>query len=586
MAKKFSQFTDYLVNMVAQAKQLGAMYEAGLVDTLLPLTAFLRFKSKPFSLAEHSAFQPIFCLNRPKKMLFKCARQVGKSLSMATANLLLSIFIEDFSTLFVCPRFEQIKRFSNNYMGNLIRNSLLHGAVTGRHTEQNILQRSYASRSIQYFSFAFLDAERIRSYPVDAVALDEIQDINIDHMPVIEQTMGGSHYGLLTYTGTPKTLDNTIEQLWELSSQGERAFKCSCNGGGKGGWNIACVDEQLLKMIGKHTCVCAFCGKPIDTTAGCYVHRFPDRRSKFAAYHIAQPATAFFANYPEKWLELLDYQRSYAQYRFWNECLGESFDSSVNMITQTELIAACNGRPENKLDVACRLRGKYQLVVMGVDWTGGGHGASYTAITVGGLRPGTNTIDIFYVERLKQGLSPVEEVSHIISLFRKLRPTFIAHDYTGAGNLREVMLDNAGIPRNMIIPFSYTVMSDAAIVKYNQEDQGSRSSYSLDKPRSLVVTCTMIKAGKITLPKWTEDSMVILKDFLNIAQEVQERPRGSDIFLVVRKANQSDDIVHAANFTCSAIWQSLGKYPNLAEAMKFKMDAETIAQVCPTEARW
>jgi len=68
--------------------------------------------------------------------------------------------------------------------------------------------------------------------------------------------------------GAPKTMENTIERLWTDSSMAEWATKCAhCNK-----WNIATIEADALNMIGKHTVVCAKCGKPLDPGDGCWVH--------------------------------------------------------------------------------------------------------------------------------------------------------------------------------------------------------------------------------------------------------------------------------------------------------------------------
>ena len=78
---------------------------------------------------------------------------------------------------------------------------------------------------------------------------DEVQDLNWAFMPVIEQTMGGSKdWGMYRYAGTPKSLDNTIEKLWQQSSQDVWVVECPHMGCKK--YNVGCADMDLLKMIG------------------------------------------------------------------------------------------------------------------------------------------------------------------------------------------------------------------------------------------------------------------------------------------------------------------------------------------------
>jgi len=562
--------------------QLGQLYRSGLLKSLLPLTFALKWQGESYTLRDHYMFTPMFALQRPKRMFFKCARQVGKSLSTVASDFLLSLCVDYFSTLFVCPRFEQIKRLSNNYMRRVIRDSPLHAMLVNRSVEQTVLQRSFANGSIQYFSFAFLDAERIRQIPADRVVLDEIQDINFDFLPVIAQTMAASwEYGFYNFTGTPKSFENTAERLWENTSQAEWATKCeACNT-----WNIACLSEHLLKMIGKTTCICAKCGKPVNPRTGLWVHRHPELRNTFSGYHIPQVVHPYHCEHPHMWQELLYNQHEYPESKFKNECLGESWDSAVKLLTREDLQKASKGGP-NDLRVALKRARACNLVVMGIDWGGGGsESESYTAVAIAGLMPGSDRIEILYATKLSRNLLVPQELQQILELVKKFNPILIAHDYGGAGELREVLLVQAGLQSKRFAPFTYAVTSDKHIITYNQPSKGRRLSYTIYKPRSLLVFCTMMKAGKILLPQW-ESSNEVTRDCLNIMQEVQERPRGSDIMLIRRIEGKPDDFIHAANFACSAIWFSQNRYPDISHAMQIQLTQEDLERINPKRPDW
>jgi hypothetical protein len=46
------------------------------------------------------------------------------------------------------------------------------------------------------------------------ICLDELQDLLTDNIPVIEECASHSHLKIFMYSGTPKSLDNTIEYYW------------------------------------------------------------------------------------------------------------------------------------------------------------------------------------------------------------------------------------------------------------------------------------------------------------------------------------------------------------------------------------
>jgi hypothetical protein len=303
-------------------------------------------------------------------------------------------------------------------MRPLIETSLVKDLFLGDYAEQSILERSFASGSLQHYSFAFLDAERIRGISVQEVNLDEVQDINWDFLPVISETLSGSpRWRNQVFTGTPKTFENTIEKLWQDSSMAEWGTKCSC-----GYWNIAALEQDLLKMIGLNTCICAKCGKKIHPQTGQWIHQDPQKRSEFVGYHITQPVHPFQYNVPENWRDMLYKMRVYPQAKFYNECLGETWDSSTRLMTLTKLKEIQQEYP-NDLKTAVSRKKAYSHIVMGVDWGGGGdESGSFTAIAVCGMRTGTDIIECIYAQKLPCTMEPQKEIKEILNLAKVFNP--------------------------------------------------------------------------------------------------------------------------------------------------------------------
>lgn len=502
--------------------------------------------------------------------------------NMTVAKLSKTIALPYYNSLFVCPRFEQIKRISNNYMRPLIEESPVKNLFVreGSARDQSILQRTFKNGSTHFYSFAFLDAERIRSVSCSDVNLDEVQDIQWEFIPVIAETMSGSkRWRNQLYTGTAKTVDNTIQLLWQDSSQAEWGIECkACNY-----WNLACMDHDLIKMIGKKGPVCAKCGRGIEPRHGGWVHAFPDRQGVFVGFHIPQTVHPFHYETEANWQDLLYKMHSYPEYLFMNECLGESFDSGIKLMTLKDLRRlSCLG--PNTLHHAANHRRDYESVAMGIDWGGGGHESqSYTSVVIAGIRPGNDVIEVLYHEKLSRTLPPEHETLWLLDLFQKFNPQFMAHDYGGAGNLRELMMIQAGVPLAKIVPYTYVASAKKPVITFDAtKTSGTRSSYSLDKARSLVTLCTMMKAGKVLLPLRQErDENDAMNDLLNLTEDRQERPRGSDIVMVSKTAGSSDDTAHALNYACSCLWYSTRGYPDLAEALRIKLSQVDLSQISP-----
>jgi hypothetical protein len=549
----------------------------------------MQIKGKPYTLRKHFMFEPMFRIDLPRRTLFKCCRQVGKSQNLCGSRLLKSSIMPFYNILFVSPRFEQVKRLSNQVMKPLIDTSCVRDMLLGEFAEQSILERSFHTGSRQHYSFAFLDCDRIRGISVNEVCIDEVQDINWDFLPIIAETLSGQErWRNQVYTGTPKTFENTIEKLWQDSSMASWGTKCEA----RNHWNIASLEADLLKMIGKKTCICAKCGKKIYPQTGCWVHADNERRPRFVGYHITQPTHPYQYESEENWADMLYKMRSYPQAKFYNECLGETWDSSTRLMTLTKL-KEIQMEYDNSLKTALSRLKYYSHVVMGIDWGGGGdESGSYTSIAVCGLRTGTDVIECIYARKLPATLQPQDETKVILDLAKVFNPLFIAHDYGGAGAIREALLLQTGYPIKKIVPFTYVFAPNKNVIRHVQAEKGYRRSYTIDKPRSLRVLCTMMKAGKVRIPSWEscqhcpETGETLMEDFLNLLEERQERDRGSDILLVTKNPGSSDDTVHALNYAASCIWYMNQRYPNISEAMEIKISQEELNKISPERPNW
>lgn len=444
-----------------------------------------------------------------------------------------------------------------------------------------------AIESIEYAGKAEVwdvETEKNHTLLVNGIAVHNCQDMNWDFIPLIEQTLAGSESGgCMRFTGTPKGMANTKQKLWEMSSQAEWLIKCPhCNH-----WNIPALEHHLLKMIGKHTIVCgANCGKPIDPRTGLYVHRYSDLRKDFPGYHISQPITPLYYDnheYPDhptqRWRELLHHMNSYPTAKFMNECLGESYDDEERLITQRDIRNISITDRKNELREAIKASRNYNRTAVGIDWGGGGDATkSYTVLTYGGLQPGRQGVDVLYAIRFNAKLGPLEILRAVIEHIKLLKPTFIAHDYTGAGYNWQAALQREGIPAEKIMPFSYCSSEHRNVIYYRRASSGTRAAYQIDKPRSINVLTLMIKAKQITFPEF-EGFRHLSEDLLNIFTERTERPRGSDIWLISKAAAKSDDFVHALNFLCSGLWWMIQKYPSLEEAFSMRYTIEDLEKM-------
>lgn len=566
------------------------------LEPILPLV--LNLNGKPYSLADHYPFAPMFRLLMPKNLVLKTGRQVSKSTSLSAHGVVLSNCIPFFKTLYVTPLFEQIRRFSNNYVRPFIDQSPVKSQWSGTDTENNVLQRSFKNKSIMLFSFALLDADRVRGVSADRVCFDEVQDMDPDHIPIIQETMSYSRFAMTHFTGTPKSMDNPLEGLYKRSSGAEWFIKCeSCQH-----WNIPSVDHDLDAIIGDYNVhisekhpgtVCAKCRKPINPRQGRWVHRHPDRRWQFAGYHVPQLILPLHFADPEKWSTLLLKREGFGnmtQAQFYNEVLGESIDSGQKLVTETELKAACLLPWENKKEPTQECLdtlNNYKHRVLAIDWGGGGEeGISFTVLALLGFT-NSGVIDVLWAKRIVLGADHLAEAVECMKWAEKFRVDYVAHDYTGAGTVRETVMVQAGfnLDKVMAVRLVRAASQDMMVFKPSTAIN-HRQHYSLDKTRSLLYSCQAIKLKQIRFFQYdwqSQDNPGLISDFLALVENKAESRLAGDIYTITRNTLLSDDFAQAVNLGAAAIWHINNAWPNFAEIAGLGAISSRVAAIEQTE---
>ncbi len=512
------------------------------------------------------------------------------STNLAAHGVMLSNCIPYFKTLFITPLYEQIRRFSNNYVRPFIDRSPIRSLWSGTNTENSVLQRSFKNLSTMLFSFALLDADRIRGISAHRVCLDELQDLDPDHIPIIRETMSHSPWGLMTMTGTPKSLDGPLEGSWLKSSQAEWFIPCRTPGCGE--WNIPSLDHHIYQMLGPlHDSisekvpgvVCHKCRKPInprplaDGSGARWVHRYPERRHKFAGYHIPQLILPLhYARY-DKWSELLAKQQGWGNTSknvFCNEVLGESVDSGQKLVSQTELQRAAilpwvNTPNDPSPELIKRLK-HYKQRILAVDWGGGGEDeVSFTALSLLGLTP-DNKIDCLWGKRLVISTEHLQEAIECLHWLRTFGCELLVHDYTGAGIVRETVLVQAGFSLERVMPIQYVRAASRSLMKFIEPSiLHNRGHYRLDKMRSLLYTCQAIKLQILRFFKYdhiSDESPGLMHDFLALVEEKNHTRLAGDIYTITRNPLLTDDFAQATNIGCAALWHANDCWPDFAKA--------------------
>lgn len=560
------------------------------LSKLLPL--FFRLKGEPYTLANHYPFEPFFHTLVSRRAVWKTARQVSKSTSQASQGTLNSICVPFFNTLYVTPLYEMIRRFSNNYVKGFIDQSPIKNMFTGTSTSSNVLQRSFLNGSNMFFSFAFLDADRTRGLNNDKCCYDEVQDMDHTFIPIIRETMSGSRWGLEQFTGTPKTMDNTIEQLWLQSSQAAWVVPCPrCHYD-----NYACKSHDMDDMTGPWNpdiseenpgTICAKCKRPINPRTGMWHHRYPERIPDFAGHHVPQMIMPMHFADADKWRILTDKRQGLFNTSvdvYYNEVCGESTDSGAKLVTMTDLKNACVLWPNREEEAETHLS-EYVNRVVAVDWGGGGvDGVSFTVYAVVGIRA-DGRVDVLFAYRSLTPHDFVAEAKFALYLVTKFHCQFIVHDYTGAGAYREQFIAQAGFPYERLIPVWYVRAGTQQLMRLVPGTvQHPRDHYKLDKARSLVLVCQQIKNGNLRFFEYDGDNKAqvsLVNDFLALVEEKVDSRTGRDIYTIIKQQSMTDDFAQAVNIGSCALWYITGQWPDAAATEKYKIGEDLLRAISP-----
>lgn len=573
------------------------------LELLLPL--LLNLDGKPYTLQNHFPFGPLFRAMMPKQSVWVTGRQLSKSTSIAAHGVILSNAIPRFKTLYVCPLYEQIRRFSNNYVRPFIDQSPVKTLWSGTNTENSVLQRSFKNGSLMIFSFALLDADRIRGVATHSLRIDEVQDMDPDHIPIMSETLSYSKWGLKNFTGTPKTLDGPLAGLHSASSQAE--WFIPCRNAGCHVWNIPAPEYHLDAMIGDYhdgiseqcpAVVCYKCRRPINPRFGHWVHRRPKLRWKFAGYHVPQIILPLHYTRPDKWSELLLKREGWGnttQAMFYNEVLGVSVDAGQKLVTETQLRAACTlpwkNNPKQPAGQIQKLLKHYKHRCLAIDWGGGGEeGVSFTALAVLGYRE-NGQVDVLWGKRLLLGSDHLKEAIECMRWYRAFKCDSVAHDYTGAGTVRETVMVQAGFALDKIIPVKLVRAAIQDLMTYKAPTPiNHRHYYSLDKTRSLNYTCMAIKLKQIRFFEYDhidDDNRGLISDFLALVENKTETRLAGDIYTITRNTMLSDDFAQAVNIGASAMWHMHKSWPNFAQlAGLFKISPEQVLAAGNVDYGW
>jgi hypothetical protein len=382
---------------------------------------------------------------------------------------------------------------------------------------------------------------------VGSQCFDEVQDMLYDPVIIVgNETLSESDYAYETYAGTPKSMENTIQFLWELSTQTEWVMKCdACN-------TYQYIDSE--KSLGKHGPICVKCGKYIDPFLGQWIDMSPLDQikgetvdQKLKGFHVSQLMmprnsplsmrnhrnTELEAKAQSRWDRILVKHRESPTSLFKNEVLGVSDTIGTRMISLDELRGLCTGPALTEVPTQATFRGTAQ-VIAGVDWSGGGtSGLSRTVLWIWGYRPSDQKlVCLFY--KVYPGTNPVHVVEEIGRICKNYRVSMTVGD-AGEGALANDLLRKflGGVNVSQV---QYGSQSKA--LTFNGVDR-----YLADRTTLIDNYFMLLKEKKIEFGP-VEQMEVAIDDILNEYEEVTQS--GKKVWR--HSPQKPDDCLHAGLF--------------------------------------
>lgn len=459
-------------------------------------------KGKQFSFKNREMMRDLFDMDCPSTVLMM-GRQVGKSTTVAYDILSDCMVKPWFNTLYVAPRQDQVSVFSGEKLAPAIRYSPVFNQLmveSGR--AQNVFDKDFANNSKIYLRASFLSADAIRGITADKTVIDESQDIIYKNVGIIEQCLGGSDYQYKLYSGTPKTHNNTLALLYNKSTKNEYIIKCQCCNL----WNIIGIDNIGPKFLQCKKCKSKL-GPPF---VGEWVATNPSAKTVgFRLPQVLSPTVI--------WDNIIAVKDDYPMFQFMNEVLASPYDSGHNPVTETDLMASCDGDKKNKLLPAGHR--EPGTLVLGVDW---GHGdlslaskrrnlpTGFTVATLGLLKS-NGTFDVKWMKRYKgEESDPMFQIKEIAYIAKMQKVHMVGADH-GDGFFHNIELRNRLNNINLV---EYSASGNVKEkIKWDPEVDSNRITFH--RTRCMSEMFHLIKKRKIIFFNWDE-FFQFASDFLTI----------------------------------------------------------------------
>jgi hypothetical protein len=486
---------------------------------------------------------PVRCIKvEDSEGMFLCGRSLiptHNTVSGSASMLMNLLFRPGFRIMYVAPLSIYVQRLHHMYFSTMMNNFRLPWKIQTDGCVKNVGEKSFYNGSHFHGVSCFNNAENARGIPTDWNFYDEVQGLNLDFLPAIQETLGASDvkYQWETFVGTALSIENTIAILFKQSSACEWHMKCPnafCNH-----WNVPTLDAEALTMIQPHGIACAKCKTLLDVTRGEWVPAYQDRHQSFRGFHIPQTIVKDRIepqqNYMRVYNKLHGIER-YSTTKFCQEVLGIPTESGDRGVTEKEIRDAStlpfkNGEPGD-------LR-RYMYITGGADW-GGNEVTSFTVGTAVGWDTATSTFHVLGAVR-PLGIPSEERHLPIAAFMKKAGVQAIGAD---VGFVGAVQTKNLGRVAGVVAAgIGYVTSKSFYIPK-------AGNNFSVDRSTLLFIMFTLIKNKKILFPSdpsfwsFTQDLTALFVEDIETPTQTIRR--------YARYQERADDFAHALAYAIFA----------------------------------
>ncbi len=497
--------------------------------------ALLKVKGKPVDLEGYKPFSLIYDVS-PPTLTLKSSRQVGKSLSLGGMLVTNSILRPFFGSLFISPLSQQTSRFSSTYLDPFLNDHLIRKHFKDSTSKANVFEKRLSNGSYMFLSYAEDEssADRVRGASVDQLFLDEVQDISMDAVPILKETLSASDYGYVRFTGTSKTENNTLEYQWKLSNQLEWVTKCNSCGKHTVPMDFdTCFKSATINPNGPG---CVYCGAVLNMKEGRWVAARPDIKNHYG-FHISGIIMPI-RNQPKKWAELrekVEGPNAYSQQKLANEVFGLASGVGGRILTLREAMACCN---EKRTQFEQRFPHDERSIVatvLGVDWSVSGSTKSYTVISILGFDY-QGKCYVLYTQRI-DGMDILAQVARVEQLYYQFECSIVASD-RGVGVLQGQMMKQH-LGDDKVVMVNYVAAKNA--IRWDR----LANYYAADRTMNIdtVVVKAKIGPSKLETPSWK-----LMAGFWQDALNVYEEESLSGRRLYRKDEDLCDDWLHSVVF--------------------------------------